>query len=446
MAMRGLSRSLGLVAGARSVPKQKRSTTMPQIQKRFLNVHEYLSQELMSKFGIRVPRGSVARTADEAQRVAERLGGKDWIIKAQVLAGGRGKGTFDSGLKGGVQMASKPHDVKEIAGKMIGYRLITKQTGAEGRPVNMVQVTERLYVRSEKYVAFVMDRASLGPVLVASSQGGMDIEAVAAETPHLIIKEPIDINKGLQPDQAERVARAIGFEPDHINDVKDQLLKLYELFIKKDATLIEINPFVETADGRIMCLDAKINFDDNALFRQPDVAAMRDPTQEDEREVQAAEHDLNYIGLDGNIACLVNGAGLAMATMDIIKLHGGEPANFLDVGGGASEKQIAEAFKLLNSDPRVQAILVNIFGGIMRCDIIALGIIKAAKEIGLKKPLVVRLEGTNQERGRELLDSSGLRIFSCEDLDQAAATSVKIAKISQMAMEANLAIKFELPI
>jgi succinyl-CoA synthetase beta subunit len=362
------------------------------------------------------------------------------------LAGGRGKGTFDSGLKGGVQMASKPADVKAIAAKMIGHRLVTKQTGAEGRPVNMVQITERLYVRSEKYIAFVMDRASLGPVLIASSQGGMDIEAVADETPHLIVKESIDIFKGLQPEQAERVARAIGFEADHINDVKDQLMKLYELFIKKDATLIEINPFVEIADGRIMCLDAKINFDDNVLFRQADVAAMRDPTQEDEREVQAAEHDLNYIGLDGNIACLVNGAGLAMATMDIIKLHGGEPANFLDVGGGANEKQIAEAFKLLNSDPRVQAILVNIFGGIMRCDIIALGIIKAAKEIGLKKPLVVRLEGTNQERGRELLDSSGLRIFACEDLDQAAQTSVKIAKITQMAMEANLAVKFELPI
>lgn len=444
MAMRNVTRALGVRASARRSANRK--VQMPAIQKRFLNVHEYLSQELMSKFGINVPKGSVARTADEAQRVAERLGGKDWIIKAQVLAGGRGKGTFDSGLKGGVQIAAKLADVRDIAGKMIGHRLVTKQTGAEGRPVNMVQVTERLYVRNEKYIAFVMDRVSLGPVLIASAQGGMDIEAVAAENPAAIVKTAIDVNVGLTEKQAAEVARAIGFDADHIHLVTEQLMKLYELFIKKDATLIEINPFVETNDGRIMCLDAKINFDDNALFRQADVAAMRDPSQEDPREVEAAQHDLNYIGLDGDIACLVNGAGLAMATMDIIKLHGGEPANFLDVGGGASEKQVTEAFKLLNADPKVHAILVNIFGGIMRCDIIALGIIKAATEIGLKKPLVVRLEGTNQERGQQLLDQSGLRIFPCEDLDEAAKRAVKIALISRMAQEANLGIKFELPL
>jgi succinyl-CoA synthetase beta subunit len=367
------------------------------------------------------------------------------IIKAQVLAGGRGKGKFTSGLRGGVHICTSPEEVAEIAKQMLGYRLITKQTGEQGRPVSHVYICERKYNRKETYLAITMDRSFYGPVLVASSAGGVDIEGVAAETPDLIVKEGIDIFKGLQREQAERVAQSVGFKKNY-GEVAEQIMKLYDLFIKKDATLVEINPFVETSTGEVLCLDAKINFDDNALFRQKDVHDMRDPSQEDPREVAASQFDLNYIGLDGNIACLVNGAGLAMATMDIIKLHGGRPANFLDVGGGASERQVAEAFKILVGDPNVKAILVNIFGGIMRCDVIALGIINAAKELSMRVPVIVRLQGTNVGKAKEIMEKSGLRLIPVDDLDQAAAHAVSIAQISQIAEDAQLKVHFELPL
>jgi succinyl-CoA synthetase beta subunit len=416
-----------------------------KLQARFLSVHEYHSQKLMKSFGVRVPRGDVASTPEDAEKIARDLGG-DVILKAQILAGGRGKGRFDNGLKGGVQICTSPEEAREMATSMLGHRLITKQTGPQGRPVNKLYVCERVYNRRETYFAILMDRFYQGPVIVASSEGGMDIESVATESPDSIVKEPIDIVEGLLKEQSERVAKAIGFPTSKIPAAQEQMHKLYDLFIKKDATLIEVNPFVETNHGEVMCLDAKINVDDNALFRQPDIAAMRDPTQEDPRDVAAAQYGLNYIGLDGNIACLVNGAGLAMATMDIIKLHGGSPANFLDVGGGASEKQVAEAFKLLNSDKNVKAILVNIFGGIMRCDVIAMGIISACKELNLRVPVIVRLQGTNVIKAKELMESSGLKIIPADDLEQAASQAVKIAKMVEMAEEAHLRVQFQLPL
>jgi len=401
----------------------------------------------MEDAGIRVPRQGAARTPEEAVVIAERLGGQDWVVKAQILAGGRGKGTFDNGFKGGVHIVNGvPADVGALAQKMLGHNLITKQSGALGRPVDCVAVTERFYIRRETYFAIAMDRASNGPVVVASASGGMDIEAVAEETPDAIIRIPVDINKGISKQQCEAIADKLGFVGKNRAQAVDQFKRLYDLFIARDATLLEINPLVETSQGDVLCLDAKLNFDDNALFRHKDLDALRDWSQEDPREVAAAKYDLNYIGLDGTIACLVNGAGLAMATMDMIKLKGGEPANFLDVGGSANEKQVTEAFKILNGDPHVSAILVNIFGGIMRCDVIASGIINAAKELNLQKPLIVRLQGTNVTRAKELIDSCGLRIIPADDLDQAADTAVKIAKIREMAAEANLSVSFELPL
>lgn len=401
----------------------------------------------MNESGIRVPKGGAAKTPEEAVKLAQQLGGQDWVVKAQILAGGRGKGTFDNGFKGGVHIINgSPEEVGKIAKKMLGHNLITKQSGPQGRPVDCIAVTERFYVRRETYFAIAMDRASNGPVVVASAAGGMDIEAVAEETPDAIIRVPVDIKKGISTEQCEAIADKLGFVGANRADAVDQFRRLYNLFIDRDATLLEINPLVETSDGRVLCLDAKLNFDDNALFRHKDLDALRDWSQEDPREVQAAKFDLNYIGLDGTIACLVNGAGLAMATMDMIKLKGGEPANFLDVGGSANEKQVMEAFKILNGDERVSVILVNIFGGIMRCDVIASGIIAAAKELNLQKPLIVRLQGTNVAKAKELIDSCGLRIIPADDLDQAASQAVKIAKIREMAKEANLSVSFELPL
>lgn len=421
--------------------------TLRAPQARFLSLHEYISQKLMEDAGIRVPRGKAAKTPEQAVAIAKELGGEDWVVKAQILAGGRGKGTFDNGFRGGVHVVNgTAEDVGKLAGKMLGHNLITKQSGAQGRPVNEVAVTERFYIRRETYFAIAMDRATAGPVIIASASGGMDIEAVAEENPSAILRIPVDIFKGISNEQAEAIATKLGFNGKNRQDAVDQFKKLYKLFIDRDATLLEINPLVETSDGRVLCLDAKLNFDDNALFRHKDLEALRDWTQEDPREVAAAKYDLNYIGLDGNIACLVNGAGLAMATMDMIKLKGGEPANFLDVGGSANEKQVMEAFKILNGDERVSVILVNIFGGIMRCDVIASGIIAAARELNLQKPLIVRLQGTNVEKAKELIDSCGLRIIPAEDLDQAATQSVKIAKIREMAAEAQLSVSFELPL
>jgi len=329
---------------------------------------------------------------------------------------------------------------------MLGHKLVTKQTGAEGRPVHKVLVAKRHFLRRETYFAILLDRQYGGPVMVGSSQGGMDIEKVAHENPDAIIKEGIDIFKGIQPEQTARMAKALGFGEEQIPEVQRQMALLYKLFVEKDALLLEINPFVETSTGEVMCMDAKINFDPNASFRQKDVFELEDMSQKDPREVEAAKADLNYIGLDGNIGCLVNGAGLAMATMDIIKLNGGNPANFLDVGGGATKQQVQEAIKILSNDPKVRVILVNIFGGIMRCDVIALGLIAAAKELALKIPLVVRLQGTNVALAKQIMNESGLRIIAADDLDVAAQKAVNASKILEIAQEGNLSVSFELPI
>lgn len=397
---------------------------------------------LLKEYGIKVARGGVATTAQEAGKIARELKSKDVVVKAQVLAGGRGKGHFTSGMKGGVKMAYSPEQAEEYAEKMLGYNLITKQTGAAGRTCSKVFVVERIYVRREFYFAIVMDRKTQGPVIIASSQGGMDIETVAHDTPEAIVTLPIDINKGLDKEAAIDVAEKIGFIGDGIEKAADTFLKLYKIFMEKDATMVEINPLAEVQNGDVMCMDAKFGFDDNSEFRQEDIFALRDKSQEDAREVAAAKWNLNYIGLDGNIGCLVNGAGLAMATMDIIKLHGGDPANFLDVGGGAQKETVAEAFKIISSDPHVTAILVNIFGGIMRCDIIAQGIISAVEELGLKIPLIVRLQGTQVDEARKMIAESGLRIYSINDLDEAAKMAVKLSEITKLGREAGVEVSF----
>lgn len=369
------------------------------------------------------------------------------MVKAQTLCGGRGKGTFDTGYKSGIHICLSPEEVSECAQQMLGHRLITIQSGPEGKPVNVVYLCERKYIRRECYLAVMMDRESQGPMFIGSAVGGVNIEVLAKESPDQIIKEPIDVNTGVTDAQCARIATALGFRKGklHSSAVK-QVKLLYDLFWQSDCTLLEINPLAETNEGEVICMDAKINIDDNSLFRHPELAAQRDLSQEDPRDVKAAEHDLNYIGLDGNIACLVNGAGLAMATMDIIKLHGGSPANFLDVGGGASEKQVMEAFKLITSDPNVKSILVNIFGGIMRCDIIAQGIVGAARTLGLTVPVVIRLQGTNAEKASSIIESSGLKLMAENDLDAAAERAVNIAEIMDIAKQSNLKVHFELPL
>ncbi|KAI9209759.1 ATP-grasp domain-containing protein [Polychytrium aggregatum] len=427
---------------ARSRPSILRAASL--VPRRNLSIHEHLSMGLLSQYGIKTPRGSVATNPQQAENIAKEIASEDLVIKAQVLAGGRGKGTFDSGLKGGVRVVYSPAEVKTYAEKMLGHKLITKQTGAAGRICNAVYVVERMYVRREYYLAIIMDRATQGPVIVASSQGGMDIETVAHETPEAIITHSVDINKGLQREDAVSVAQKIGFQGKSIDQAADTIERLYKLFLEKDATMIEINPLAEVAGGDVYCMDAKFGFDDNAEFRQKSVFDLRDTTQEDSREVAASKWNLNYIGLEGNIGCLVNGAGLAMATMDIIKLHGGEPANFLDVGGGASAEQVAEAFKIISSDPHVSAILVNIFGGIMRCDVIAQGIIQAVQQLGLEIPLVVRLQGTEVEAAKKMIKESGLKMFSIDDLDAAANKAVKLSNIIRLAREAKVGVTFEL--
>lgn len=417
-----------------------------QTQTRNLSIHEYLSVGLLEQYGIKTPKGKVARTPKEAFEVASSLSTEDLVIKAQVLAGGRGKGTFMNGLKGGVRVVYSPHEAEMFAEKMLGQKLVTKQTGAAGKLCNTVYIVEREYLRREYYFAILMDRVTSGPVLVASSQGGMDIEAVAADNPSAILKHNVDIHQGLLREDALELAKKVGFSPDCVEEAADTYMKLYKLFIEKDATMVEINPMAESSNHEVLCMDAKINFDDNAGFRQKDIQELRDTTQEDSREVEAAKFNLNYIGLDGNIGCLVNGAGLAMATMDIIKLNGGDPANFLDVGGGATAQQVTEAFKIISSDPRVSAILVNIFGGIMRCDIIAQGIVQAVQQLKLNVPLVVRLQGSEVEAGKKLIADSGFRILTCDDLDEAAQKVVRLSNIVRMANEANINVSFELPI
>ena len=410
---------------------------------RYLNIHEYLSHDLMRKHGINVPKSGHARTPEEAVDVAKKLGGEDVVVKAQILAGGRGLGTFTSGLKGGVHMCASLDDVQQVASMMLGKTLVTKQTGPEGQLVSNIFVVERRYLRREAYLAFLMDRASAGPVMVGSAKGGMDIEGVAAETPEAIVKIPISIKEGLTREQAITMAKALDFSPKVLEATADEITKLYNLFISADCTQVEINPFVETNDHEVMCMDAKLNFDDNAEYRQPEVFALRDASQEDSREVAASQYNLNYIGLDGTIGCMVNGAGLAMATMDIIQLHGGSPANFLDVGGGATAKQIEEAFKILTSDDHVMALFVNIFGGIMRCDIVAQGIIDASKSLALEIPLVVRLEGTNVNEAKEMIANSGVNIVFAEELEAGAEKVVKMASIVESARKLGVKVNFE---
>ncbi|KAG9483576.1 hypothetical protein GDO78_009476 [Eleutherodactylus coqui] len=362
--------------------------------RRWLNLQEYQSKKLMADNGVTVQRFFVADSAKEALEAAKKLKAREIVLKAQILAGGRGKGVFDSGLKGGVHLTTDPNKVEVLTKQMIGYNLSTKQTPQGGVKVHKVMVAEALDISRETYLAILMDRACNGPVLVGSPQGGVDIEEVAEKTPELIFK------------------------------AADQIKRLYELFLKVDATQVEVNPFGETPQGQVVCFDAKINFDDNAEFRQKDIFAMDDTSETDPIESEAAKYDLKYIGMDGNIACFVNGAGLAMATCDIIDLHGGKPANFLDLGGGVKESQVYQAFKLLTADPRVEAILINIFGGIVNCAIVANGITKACRELELKVPLVVRLEGTNVNEAKRILSESGLPIMSANDLDDAARKAV----------------------
>jgi succinyl-CoA synthetase beta subunit len=404
-----------------------------------MNIHEYQAKELLQKFGVATTRGKVASSPEEAEKIAREIAPAEIVVKAQIHAGGRGKGTFANGFKGGVHLCKTPEEAREIAGKMLGQTLVTHQTGAAGRVVNKVLVAESAQIAREIYFAILLDRATAAPLIVASTEGGVEIEAVAAKSPEKIIRESIDPLAGLQPFQTRKLAKQLQFESSQLKAVSKLFDGLYRAFIGLDCSMVEVNPLVVTPKGEVLALDAKFNFDDNALFRHPEVAAMRDIAEEDPREVEASRHGLNYIGLDGNIACLVNGAGLAMATMDIIKFYGGNPANFLDVGGGATEEQVTEAFKILIADKKVQAILVNIFGGIMKCDVIAQGIINAAKTVHLSVPLVVRLEGTNVEKGKRLLKESGVALITADDLADAAQKAVNAASSKSQVKENRMA-------
>jgi len=393
-----------------------------------MNIHEYQARELFEKFGVATPPGGAATTPEQALEVAKRLGGKTLVVKAQIHAGGRGKGTFKNGFKGGVHLCNSADEAGKLASQMLGQVLVTHQTGPDGKQVNQVLVAEAVDIARELYFAVLLDRATSAPVIIASTAGGMDIEEVAEHSPEKILREPIHPVLGLQAYQTRKIAAALGLTGPLMSQATKLFTALFRLFMARDCSQIEVNPLVVTPDGRLLALDAKFNFDDNALYRQPEIAALRDKSEEDPREVAASEFNLNYIGLDGNIACLVNGAGLAMATMDIIQHYGGKPANFLDVGGGASKDQVASAFRIILSDPHVEGILVNIFGGIMDCNVIATGIIAAARETGLKIPLVVRLEGNNVAAGKQTLSESGLTIIGASDLADAAQKIVQAVK------------------
>ena len=388
-----------------------------------MNIHEYQAKELFEKFGVPTPKGQVADTPEAAREVAQGLG-SEIVVKAQVHAGGRGKGTFKNGFQGGVHLVKDAGAAAEIAEKMIGETLVTHQTGEEGKLVSKVMIANAVDIEKEYYLAILMDRESRSPVIVASTEGGVNIEEVAEKTPELIHNEKIHPLLGLQPYEIRNVAAKLGFSGDTAKQFAKLLKGLYKLFIDCDCSMVEINPLVTTPDGQVLALDAKFDFDDNALYRHPDIQELHDPTEEDPREVEAAKYDLNYIGLDGNIACLVNGAGLAMATMDIIKHCGGEPANFLDVGGGATQEQVRNAFKIILGDPNVKGILVNIFGGIMDCDVIAKGIVAACGEVNLNIPLIVRLEGNNVAAGKETLANSDVDLIAADTLADAAEKAV----------------------
>ncbi len=395
-----------------------------------MNIHEYQAKDLLRKFGVAVPRGKVAYTPAEAEAAAKELGGPVWVVKSQIHAGGRGAGRFkdDPAGKGGVRVVKSIDEVKSNAAKMLGHTLVTKQTGPAGKEVKRVFIEEGADIKRELYLSMLIDRATSRITIIASTEGGMDIEDVAAKHPEKILTIAIDPASGLQGHHCRSVAYGLKLEGDQVKSAAKLLQGLYKAFNELDASLLEINPLIVTGKGEVVALDAKMNFDDNALYRHKDVEQLRDEDEEDPTELEAAKYSLNYVKLDGNIGCMVNGAGLAMATMDIIKLYGGEPANFLDVGGGATKERVTAAFKIILSDPNVEGILVNIFGGIMRCDVIAEGVVAAAREVALHVPLVVRLEGTNVELGKKILAESGLPILSADNLADAAEKVVKAVK------------------
>ncbi len=386
-----------------------------------MNIHEYQAKALLAKYGVAVPKGGVAYTAEEAAKVARELGGPVWVVKAQIHAGGRGKG-------GGVKLVKSLDDARDAAKKMLGMTLVTHQTGPKGKVVKRVYIEEGCDIKRELYLGMLVDRATGRVTMMASTEGGMEIEEVAAKSPQKIVKVAVDPATGVQQFHARKVAFALGLEGKQVGEAGKFISGLYRAFNELDMSLVEINPLVLTGDGRVIALDAKVNFDDNALFRHKEAAELRDADEEDPAEFEAGKHGLNYIRLAGSIGCMVNGAGLAMATMDIIKLYGGAPANFLDVGGGATKERVTTAFKIILADPNVEGILVNIFGGIMRCDIIAEGVVAAAREVSLHVPLVVRLEGTNVELGKKILAQSGLPIVSADNLDDAAQKIVRAVK------------------
>jgi succinyl-CoA synthetase beta subunit len=385
-----------------------------------MKIHEYQAKTILARYGVPVPRGEVTFNAAEAHDIAKRLGTPVVVVKAQIHAGGRGKG-------GGVKLAKSPDEATALAKDMIGMTLVTHQTGPEGRVVGRVLIEEGLQMQRELYLSLLLDRAAGKPVMMASAAGGMDIEEVAAKTPEQIIRVYIEPGVGLAPFEARQLAFGIGLEPGQVGRFVKLATALYDAFVATDASLVEINPLVVTASGDLLALDAKMNFDDNALYRHPDIRDLRDTSEEDALEIEASKYSLNYIHLDGTIGCMVNGAGLAMATMDIIKLSGGEPANFLDVGGGASAEQIRNAFKILMSDKNVRAVLINIFGGILRCDVLAEGVIAAVKELGVPVPIVIRMEGTNVDEGKRLLRESGMNFTTADSMDEAARTVVRLA-------------------
>jgi succinyl-CoA synthetase beta subunit len=396
-----------------------------------MNIHEYQAKTLLKSFGAPVADGGVAMTPAEAEAAAKNLPGPLWVVKAQIHAGGRGKGKFkeaEAGEKGGVRLAKSTAEVREFAAQMLGNTLVTKQTGAAGKQVNRIYVEDGADIARELYLSILVDRATSRVAFVCSTEGGMDIEAVAEESPEKIHTIHVDPAAGYSPYVGRKVAAALELDGDLVKQCVKLMGQLYNAFVGKDMAMLEINPLIVTEGGNLHVLDAKVGFDNNAMYRQPDIAELRDLTEEDDKEIEASKYDLAYIALEGDIGCMVNGAGLAMSTMDIIKLYGAEPANFLDVGGGASKEKVTAAFKIITADPNVKGILVNIFGGIMKCDVIAEGVIAAVKEVGLKVPLVVRLEGTNVEKGKKIISESGLDVISADDLDDAAQKIVKAVK------------------
>jgi len=386
-----------------------------------MNIHEYQAKAVLREYGVPVPKGIPAFSVDEAMKAAAQLPGPVWVVKAQIHAGGRGKA-------GGVKVVKSLDEVKTEATRILGSTLVTHQTGPKGKQVNRLYIEDGSAIAKEFYLSMLVDRVSSRVAIVASTEGGMNIEEVAHDTPEKILTIAVDPATGIMPHHVRNVSKALNLDADLQKQMGSLLPKLYKAFVEKDMSLLEINPLVITKDNKLLCLDAKIGFDGNALYRHPDIAELRDETEEDEKEIEASKYDLNYIALDGSIGCMVNGAGLAMATMDIIKLYGAEPANFLDVGGGASKEKVSAAFKIITSDPKVEGILINIFGGIMKCDVIAEGVVAAVKEVGLKVPLVVRLEGTNVDLGKKIIKESGLNVLPADDLDDAAQKIVAAVK------------------